>query len=55
MIPFGTEKNIGKPYCLPTLTGWTVWPIYIVRNIKTIERSDLNVLFKYYIISWDFV
>ena len=21
MIPFGTEKNIGKPYCLPTLTG----------------------------------
>ena len=35
------QRNIGKPYCLPTLMGWTVWPIYMVRNVKAIERSDL--------------
>ena len=39
MIPFDTEKNIGKPYYLPTLTGWTVWTIYIVRNVKAIDRK----------------
>ena len=43
MMPFGTEKNIDKPYCLQTLMGWTVSPTYTVRNLKAIERTDLYV------------
>ena len=42
MILFGTEKNTGKPYCLPTLMESTAWQIYIVGNIKAIEKSHLH-------------
>ena len=41
MILFGTEKNISKSYCLPTLTGRTAWPIYTVEVVLSIERSGL--------------
>ena len=41
MLPFGTEKNISKPYCLPALTGWTAQRTYTVWNVKARERSDL--------------
>ena len=45
MIPFGTEKDTGKPYCLPTLTESTAQQIYIVGNIKAIERSHSHEMF----------
>ena len=48
MIPFGKEKNIGKPYCLPNLTGWIAWPFYVVRNLKAIKKSDLyDIIYLY--------
>ena len=57
MIPFGTEKNIGKSYCLSTLTGWTAWPVYTVIVVLSIERSGLydKCFLKCYILSWNFV
>ena len=33
-----------KLYFLITLTGWTAWQNYSVRNIKAIERSDLHYM-----------
>ena len=38
---FGTEKNIGRPCCLPALIGWKVWQIYTAENVKAIEKTDL--------------
>ena len=56
MIPFGTNNNIGKSYCLPTLIGWIAWPIYLVRNVKATEKSDLyDMCCLNLILSWDFV
>ena len=39
MIPFGTVKNIGKAYGLPTLTEWITLQIYTVRNVKAIKEG----------------
>ena len=30
---FGTEKNIGRPCCLPALIGWKVWQIYTAERL----------------------